>query len=193
MCSLRHVASSPSACHENSSQKPFALLIIEPGALTSWSLLFALLIVRILSATSGGSRYLAYLVPTFNLVFVARRPPCSDIYLIFSPGVHFQLGGAPQSRRLSLLSIEIVGRFKGNGSSAIFQRGVSGDLLSIWISAKCLDIRQISGYQPSIGILAEYRDIRQVWEYQPSVSGYQPSIWISAKYWDIFAPISNGT
>ena len=44
-----------------------------------------------------------------------------------------------------LLSIEIVGRFKGNGSSAIFQRGVSGDQLSIWISAKHLDIRQISG------------------------------------------------
>ena len=102
MCSLRHVASSPSACHENSSQKPFALLIIEPGALTSWSLLFALLIVRILSATSGGSRYLAYLVPTFNLVFVARRPPCSDIYLIFSPEVHFQLGCAGRSRRLNL-------------------------------------------------------------------------------------------
>ena len=37
--------------------------------------LFALLIVRILPATSGErgrSRYLAYLVPTFNLVFVAR-------------------------------------------------------------------------------------------------------------------------
>ena len=166
MCSLRHVASSPSACHENSSQKPFALLIIEPGALTSWSLLFALLIVRILSATSGGSRYLAYLVPTFNLVFVARRPPCSDIYLIFSPGVHFQLGGAPQSRRLSLLSIEIVGRFKGNGSSAIFQRGVSGY------------IRQVSGYQLSIGISAKY-----LWGgngscaiFQRGVSGYPPSI-----------------
>ena len=162
MCSLRHVASSPSACHENSSQKPFALLIIEPGALTSWSLLFALLIVRILSATSGGSRYLAYLVPTFNLVFVARRPPCSDIYLIFSPGVHFQLGGAPRSRRLSLLSIEIVGRFKGNGSSAIFQRGVFGYQLSIWISAKYLDIRQISGYQTNIWISAKYRDISRV-------------------------------
>ena len=150
-CGMSHPL--PVSGHENSSQKPFALLIIEPGALTSWSLLFALLIVRILSATSGGSRYLAYLVPTFNLVFVARRPPCSDIYLIFSPGVHFQLGGAPQSRRLSLLSIEIVGRFKRKRQL----RNISKR--SFWISAKYPEIRQISEYQLGIGISAKYMDI----------------------------------
>ena len=159
MCSLRHVASSPSACHENSSQKPFALLIIEPGALTSWSLLFALLIVRILSATSGGSRYLAYLVPTFNLVFVARRPPCSDIYLIFSPGVHFQLGGAPRSRRLSPCSQSRL--WGGSKETAAPQ----------YFKEEYLDISQVSGYQPSIWITAKYLDISQI-------SGYPPSIWV---------------
>ena len=97
------------------------------GSHTGCWLLFALLIVRILPATSGErregreSRYLAYLVPTFNLLFVAP-----DIYLIFSPrgslSIRLRRGGST-----SALNPD-CGRFKGNGSNTIFQRGILGDL-----------------------------------------------------------------
>ena len=96
------------------------------GSHTGCWLLFALLIVRILPATSGErregrERYLAYLVPTFNLLFVAP-----DIYLIFSPrgslSIRLRRGGST-----SALNPD-CGRFKGNGSNTIFQRGILGDL-----------------------------------------------------------------
>ena len=125
-CGMSHPLSSPFLPLPSQKFLPKTICSSDygGGSHTGCWLLFALLIVRILPATSGErgrSRYLAYLVPTFNLLFVAP-----DIYLIFSPrgslSIRLRRGGST-----SALNPD-CGRFKGNGSNTIFQRGILGDL-----------------------------------------------------------------
>ena len=105
----------------------------------------------------------------------------SDIYLIFSPGVHFQLGSAGRSAQ-PRLSIEIVGDSKETAAAQYFKE-------------EYLDISQVSVYLPQTIFQLRYQaichstifkeeclDTSQVSEdlpqiiFQRGISGYPPSI-----------------
>ena len=132
---------------ENSSPKTICSSDYGGGSHTG-PLLFALLIVRILSATSG------------------RRGDGADIWHIWSQlsiwclslGYLFNIfprGSLSIRERRAVGSTSALnrdcGRFKGNGSSTIFQRGISGYQPDIrifstvqYFKEECLDITQVS-------------------------------------------------